>query len=86
MIDPAYYTPGMAMSRRKDRARTPGRSARRPPDRRCPWTIEGRDACRRASNRLTDIISVPIDGCDSSATAHGPLKHRTVGIQAEPVE
>ena len=24
MIDPAYYTPGMAMSRRKDRARTPG--------------------------------------------------------------
>ena len=24
-------------------------SARRPPDRRCPWTIGGRDACRRAS-------------------------------------
>ena len=24
MIDPTYYTPGMAMSRRKDRARTPG--------------------------------------------------------------
>jgi hypothetical protein len=24
MIDPAYYTPGMAIGRRKDRARTPG--------------------------------------------------------------
>ena len=40
---------GSGCGRRCGGSREGSRSARRPPDRRCPWTIEGRDACRRAS-------------------------------------